>query len=57
MAITKQYGKYYVECNNCGATASPFNTFPDALEWAKDKNWKIRSGGGEWWMECDECRD
>ena len=56
MAISKQYTEFHLECDECGELVSPFDTFQDALDYAKDRGWKIRRGGGEWWMECDECK-
>lgn len=55
--ISKEYGKYTLECDCCGRYHSNFDTFADALDYAKDMGWEKKKENGEWINICEDCQN
>jgi transcription elongation factor Elf1 len=54
--ISKEYGKYTLVCDICGAgTDEEFETFQDAVDARGDIGWKSQMFSGEWADVCPEC--
>ena len=53
--ITEEYGQFQIECDECGKYVPGFDTFEDALDYAKENGWKIKKVNGEWWNDCQDC--
>ncbi len=55
MAIIRNYNEYYLECDECGRCVPKFDSFDEALEYAKEMDWKLKRVGNEWWTDCNDC--
>lgn len=55
--ISKEYDKYTLECDCCGRYISNFDTFEDALYYAKEMGWKRKLEKGEWINICEDCQN
>lgn len=53
--IYKIYGKYTVECDECGILAENFETFGEAIDFV-EKEWAAKRVDGHWEHFCDECK-
>jgi beta-glucosidase/6-phospho-beta-glucosidase/beta-galactosidase len=54
--ISKEYGKFTLSCDICGATADEeYETFQDAVDARKDIEWKSIRTSGEWADVCPGC--
>lgn len=54
--ISKEYGKYTLSCDICGATTEEeYETFQDAVDAKQDKGWQSRRISGEWADVCTDC--
>ena len=54
--ISKDYGKYTLVCDICGAvTDEEFETFQDAVDARGDIGWKSQMFSGEWADVCPDC--
>jgi len=55
--ISKEYGKHKLSCDVCGiAVEEEFDTFQDALDFARINRWRLQWKKGEWENVCPECR-
>ena len=56
--IGKTYGVFNLSCDYCGEMADrDFDTFQDAVDYAKRHGWRLRRMGNEWENICPECLD
>lgn len=54
--ISKEYGKYTLICDICGATTEEeYETFQDAVDAKRDIGWKRMRTSGEWADVCPCC--
>jgi len=54
--ISKEYGKYTLICDICGAgTDDEFDSFQDAIDAREDIGWKSKRVKGEWVDICPDC--
>jgi Fe2+ or Zn2+ uptake regulation protein len=54
--ISKEYGKYTLICDMCGATTEEeYETFQDAVDAKRDTGWKSKKIDGEWVDLCPGC--
>jgi hypothetical protein len=54
--ILKEYGKYTLICDICGAgTHDEFDSFQDAIDAKEDNGWKSKRVEGEWMDICPDC--
>ena len=54
--IEQEYGKFSLVCSICNTTYIPgFETFQDAVDYAKENGWKIEKENGQWEDICPEC--
>lgn len=54
--IQKQYGNYYLICDNCGTILSVEHSFDKAVDAKKDKGVKSRKIDGRWIDVCVDCQ-
>ncbi len=54
--IDRRYGKWFLTCENCN-TEEEFDTFDEAVQYARDEGWQIRKLDGEWTHICEGCRE
>lgn len=52
--IAKEYGKYKLVCDCCDKELE-FDSFEDAMKYARKNGWETCFEGGEWQNYCDEC--
>jgi hypothetical protein len=56
MSIEKEYGEFYLTCDNCGNDAGKvFDSFERAVEAKKGLGWKSKKINGQWEDWCEEC--
>jgi len=56
MSIEKEYGEFYLTCDNCGNVAGKvFDGFEKAVEAKKELGWKSKKINGQWEDWCEEC--
>lgn len=58
--IEKEYSKYNIVCDGCGKMCPGFDTFQDALDYAKEYGWSYkteRRPGAEWENYCEDCNE
>jgi arabinogalactan endo-1,4-beta-galactosidase len=54
--ISKEYGKYTLICDICGAgTDDEFDSFQNAIDAREDIGWKSKRVDGEWVDICPDC--
>jgi len=54
--ISKEYGKYTLICDICGAGMDEdFDSFQDAIDVREDIGWKSKRVEGEWVDICPDC--
>lgn len=54
--ISKEYGKYTLVCDICGAgTDEDFDAFQDAVDARENMGWKSKRLDGEWADVCPDC--
>jgi arabinogalactan endo-1,4-beta-galactosidase len=54
--ISKEYGKYTLICDICGAgTDEEFDSFQDVIDARDDIGWKSKRVDGEWLDICQDC--
>lgn len=52
----KEYGKYTLVCDICGACVDEeYETFQDTVDARKDLGWKSRKIDGDWADICPDC--
>lgn len=52
----KEYGKYTLVCDICGASVDEeYKTFQDTEDARKDLGWKSRKIDGDWADICPDC--
>ena len=52
--IEKEYGKFNLECDDCGMYIPQLVTFQDAINY---EGWTKRNVNGEWENYCEDCSD
>ncbi len=56
MTIVKEYNNYTLSCDCCGLLVMlDFDTFDDAIDYARHEGWKTIRKHGEWLNLCPEC--
>ena len=56
--ITREYGGHKLACDVCGiAVEEEFDTFQDALDFARINRWRLEWRKGEWENICPTCRE
>lgn len=55
--IDKYRGKYYIRCDTCNTTAGEFDSFNNAVTYAKTNGWRLAKSKGNKPMRnyCPEC--
>lgn len=55
--IGKEYGKFRLLCDVCGnIVEEEFDTFQDALDFARLNRWRLQWRKGGWENVCPTCR-
>lgn len=52
--INKEYGKFKLVCDNCDKEEA-FDTFTDAIDYAREEGWKTVKVTSDFEHYCDEC--
>jgi hypothetical protein len=55
MSIEKDYREYQLVCDICGGYVPGFETYQDALDYAKEMGWTTKRERGEWVNCCEDC--
>jgi Fe2+ or Zn2+ uptake regulation protein len=53
--IDKAYDNYILVCDGCGESET-FDSFQDALDYAKENNWVIKKHETDWINYCKDCK-
>lgn len=56
MSIEREYGKFRVQCSMCAYCEGEFDSFAQAVNFARNApHWHVRREGDEYYDTCESC--